>query len=193
MEKLAADYWDQRYVAENTPWDLHHASRPLTTFLCTVTNPKTRILIPGGGPGHELAWLWERGFRCAWQLDFSAQATEEARNRYPDIPADRWLTADFFAHNGLYDLILEQTFLAALNPTLRPDWARHMAELLAPGGKLAGVLFDFPLTEKGPPFGGSRQEYYGYLAPHFDTLTLGRCHNSEPERMGKELWVEGVG
>ena len=42
---------------------------------------------------------------------------------------------------------------------LRPNYVTKMHNLLSEKGKISGLLFDFPLTEVGPPFGGSQEEY----------------------------------
>lgn len=39
-------------------------------------------------------------------------------------------------------VLMEQTFFCAINPSLRKDYVAKMHELLAPNGKLVGVLFD---------------------------------------------------
>ncbi|MEL7340517.1 MAG: SAM-dependent methyltransferase, partial [Bacteroidota bacterium] len=70
----------------------------------------------------------------------------------------------------------------------REAYARKVASLLKPGGKLAGVWFDFPLSESGPPFGGSREEYLPYFTPYFSVQQLERAHNSHPARQGIELF-----
>ncbi|WP_412783757.1 hypothetical protein, partial [Aeromonas sanarellii] len=62
---------------------------------------------------------------------------------------------DFFELDDKFDLILEQTFFCALDPELRNQYATKMYNLLNTNGKIAGLLFNFPLTNEGPPFGGS--------------------------------------
>jgi hypothetical protein len=47
-----------------------------------------------------------------------------------------------------------------------------MASLLNPKGKLVGLLFDFPLTTEGPPFGGSTSEYLNLFSDKFNIKTL---------------------
>lgn len=184
-----AEYWTSRYTEGNFPWDLGHASPPLVEYMAGLEDKSLRILIPGGGYGHDLAWCHANGFVNAVTLDFSSQAIEGGRSRYPTLPPSAFLCQDFFAHQGQYDLILEQTFFCALPPTRRDEHLAKCANLLAPGGKLVGVLFDFPLTEKGPPFGGSEAEYRQRLAPHFTVDKLERCRNSVPDRQGKELFL----
>ena len=67
-----------------------------------------------------------------------------------------------------------------------------MHELLAPSGKLVGVLFNFPLNTQGPPFGGSKDEYIGYFEPMFEIKTMETCYNSIGPRMGNELFIQLV-
>ena len=63
-----------------------------------------------------------------------------------------------------------------------------MASLLNPKGKLAGLLFDFPLTNEGPPFGGSKTEYTNLFSNSFYLKTLEIAYNSIKPRENKELF-----
>ena len=87
-----------------------------------------------------------------------------------------------------YDLIIEQTFFCALNPSLRDKYVEKMHELLNPKGKLIGLLFQFPLTEEGPPFGGSENEYIKLFSNNFKIRTLETAYNSIKPREGRELF-----
>jgi thiopurine S-methyltransferase len=69
------------------------------------------------------------------------------------------------------------------------NYVEKMHELLSKDGQLAGVLFDFPLTEKGPPFGGSQQEYEKLFSEKFEIKKLERCYNSIKPREGSELFI----
>ena len=96
--------------------------------------------------------------------------------------------SDFFTLNTTFDLILEQTFFCALPPEMRTQYVEKMASLLNPKGKLAGLLFDFPLTTEGPPFGGSATEYLNLFSDKFTIKTLEKAHNSIKPRQNKELF-----
>ena len=85
-----------------------------------------------------------------------------------------------------FDLVLEQTFFCALDPSMRKDYASKMSEVVK--GHLAGVLFKFPLTEKGPPFGGSEEEYRELFSPFFKIITMEECYNSIKPRKGNEIF-----
>ncbi|MCK5638563.1 MAG: SAM-dependent methyltransferase, partial [Flavobacteriaceae bacterium] len=82
-----------------------------------------------------------------------------------------------------------QTFFCSLSPELRSNYVEKMASLLNDNGKLIGLLFDFPLTEEGPPYGGSLSEYMNSFSKEFNTITLERCYNSIKPRDGRELFI----
>ena len=100
----------------------------------------------------------------------------------------RVLLMDFFELKGQFDYILEQTFFCALDPKLRPAYVQQMHQLLAPGGRLAGVLFNRSF-DGGPPFGGSTAEDQHLFAPRFHLVKLEPCYNSIPPRQGTELFM----
>ena len=138
--ELDRDYWQNRYDTGTDGWDLGAPSTPLTTYIDQITNKDLRILIPGCGPAWEGQYLHERGFRNVWLMDLTGGPFAGFLQRCPDFPKEHLLTGDFFAHEGQYDLIIEQTFFCAIDPSLRERYAEKMSELLAPGGKLVGVL-----------------------------------------------------
>ena len=63
-----------------------------------------------------------------------------------------------------------------------------MHDLLSEKGKIAGLLFNFPLTEVGPPFGGSHEEYVKLFSEKFTLKTLEPAYNSIKPRANKELF-----
>lgn len=193
MTTFDARYWQQRYDIGTDAWDLGAPSRPLAEYIDQLTNKDLRILIPGCGRGWEGQYLHQRGFRNVWLMDLTGGPFEEFMERNPDFPKDHLLVGDFFAHVGQYDRIIEQTFFCALDPALREPYARKMRDLLSPGGRLVGVLFDDPQPGKepgAPPFGGAPEEYRRLFQPHFDEVHIAACHNSIPPRAGREVWIE---
>ncbi|WP_031425401.1 methyltransferase [Flavimarina sp. Hel_I_48] len=182
------DYWNLRYTEGKTGWDLGVPSPPLKEYVDQLKNKNLHILIPGAGNGHEAIYLKKQGFHNVTVIDLSGIALENIAKKYPDFPEKRLLLGDFFNHMGTYDLILEQTFFCALDPGLREDYALKMKSLLKPGGKLAGVLFDFEKMGNEPPFGGSSSEYRRLFETHFNIKTLQCCHNSVKPRKGNELF-----
>jgi len=188
--ELDKDFWNNRYVGNQIGWDIGYPSTPLKEFIDTLEDKSIRILIPGCGNAYEAEYLHQLGFENVFVIDLAPLALEGFSKRVSEFPKDHLILGNFFEHEAEYDLILEQTFFCALNPELRSDYAKKMSELLAPKGKLAGVMFNFPLTEKGPPFGGSIAEYHGYFENYFEAISLKPCENSIKPRQGSELWVE---
>ena len=88
-----------------------------------------------------------------------------------------------------FDLILEQTFFCALDPSKRKDYVKKTSQLLQDSGKLAGVLFGIKFPFQGPPFGGSLEEYLTYFSSYFKLIKLEPCINSIDARFGNELFI----
>lgn len=187
---LDAAYWTKRYLEKNTCWDVGAVTLPIKQYLDQILpNPTLRILIPGAGNAYEAKYAFESGFKQVCVLDFSPVPLQKFLHNCPDFPSNRVLVEDFFQHQGEYDLILEQTFFCAIEPNLRPKYAEKMYELLAPEGKLVGVMFSRNFDRQGPPFGGTKEEYLHYFKPFFGEIYMESCYNSIPPRMGSELFI----
>jgi thiopurine S-methyltransferase len=186
---LNRDYWEERYAANNLGWDIGSVSTPLKEYIDQLEDKNLKILIPGAGNGYEAIYLYRSGFINVYVLDLARQPLEKIKTEIPEIEDNHLINGDFFDLDLKdFDLILEQTFFCALNPKLRENYVQKMFRLLKPGGKLAGLFFDFPLTHKGPPFGGSLEEYRALFSPFLEIKVLERANNSIAPRKGKELF-----
>lgn len=188
---LDADYWSKRYLEQQTGWDIGYGSTPLVEYLQSITGKNISILIPGCGNAHEAQWLLQNGFTKVTVLDISPVLTAALEERFKGQPINI-LTGDFFEHKGQYDLILEQTFFCALDPSLRSKYVEQMHQLLKPAGKLVGVLFNREF-EGGPPFGGSKEEYEALFSQHLHIKKMELCYNSIPQRKDAELFFSADG
>lgn len=185
--ELDQAYWHARWVENNTPWDMGSACPALTNYLEQLKSKDIRILIPGAGGAHEAIWLWENGFKNFVVLDWSEKAFDGLLAKLPQLKEKHIAVADFFEFEGEFDLIIEQTFFCALPPAKREAYVEKMYSLLAPGGTLAGLLFDIPL-DQGPPFGGDTELYHGLFSEKFEIKTMNACYNSIEPRAGRELF-----
>ena len=190
--ELGEEYWTHKYRDNFLGWDIGYISTPLKAYFDQLENKDIKILIPGGGNSYEAEYLFLKGFREVYVADISLVPLRNLQNRVPGFPGDYLLHTDFFKLKGQFDLIIEQTFFCALDPRKRPDYARHIAELLKPEGKLVGVLFDTELNRDRPPFGGNKGEYQVYFKPYFQFRYFERCYNSIPPRSGVELFINLV-
>lgn len=187
-ELLDAQYWSARYREHRTGWDVGYATPQLMAFAADF-GKDARILIPGCGRAYEAEELHRKGYRNVFVADWSDEPLLEFAQRVPDFPKEHLLHTDFFALEGAYDLILEQTFFCALPPERRDAYVEKVFRLLNGNGVLAGLLFDFPLTADGPPFGGSADEYRARFGRLFSLDRLERADLSIPPRAGRELAI----
>jgi methyl halide transferase len=191
MQNLNKDYWNNRYINNEIGWDAGRATTPLKTFIETFENRNAKILIPGCGNAHEIECLLAHNFTNITVIDISEMAVNSIKNRFNEAIENKKLNViygDFFEHNGLYELILEQTFFCAIHPSLREKYTIKMSEILAPNGIIAGVLFNCVFDKDGPPFGGSADEYQTLFGKYFSIKKMELCYNSIPPRSGNELF-----
>ena len=184
------DFWNEKYQTQKTGWDLGTISIPLKTYFDQITNKELEILIPGCGNAWEAEYLFNNGFINTHIIDLSELAIKNFSERVPRFPKSQTFTQNFFDHNKKYDLIIEQTFFCAINPIQRLEYAKKMSDLLNPGGKLVGLLFNIDLNTDHPPFGGSITEYQSIFSPYFHIRKLESAHNSIQPRSGSEVFIQ---
>lgn len=186
---LSNKAWNNRYLKNDIAWDLGEVSPPLKVYFDQIQNKDLKILIPGGGNSYEAEYLFNKGFRNVFVVDLSETALQNIQNRIPNFPKSQLILGDFFDVNDTFDLIVEQTFFCAIHPELRQKYASKMNCLLKTKGKLVGLLFDAPLFDNRPPFGGSKKEYLTYFDNHFKIKNFELCYNSVKSRQGRELFI----
>jgi SAM-dependent methyltransferase len=182
-------YWEQRYIDEKTGWNIGEVSRPIKEYIDQLTDKSIDVLVPAGGHGFEAEHLYRSGFSNVHLLDFAQAPLDEFKARVTDFPDAQLHRADFFSHEGQYDLIIEQAFFCAIEPKLRDKYVQQMLATLKPGGKIAGLLFSQPFTGEGPPYGGSIEQYREHFGPHFTIHTMATAHNSIEKRAGEEVFI----
>ncbi len=180
------DFWCKRFGEGVTPWDAGKVQEDFAAFVATQAQP-LNTLIPGCGSAWEARHLAE----AAWPvtaLDFSPTAVACAHELLGDAAVDL-VCADFFTWQPAQplDLIYERAFLCALPRKLWPDWGRRVAELLAPGTRLAGYFFVCDQL-KGPPFGVLPTQLNELLLPNFECLADQPVTDSIPVFAGRERW-----
>lgn len=185
-DPAAAAFWSERFEQRFMPWDRHGVPAALRDYVRRAPQPRV-TLIPGCGTGYEVAYLSEAGWDVT-AIDFSPAAVVAARASLGPW-AERVMEADFFAFEPPrpVEFIYECAFLCALPPRLRPQVAQRWAELLPPGGILAGLFF-FDHGSKGPPFGMMQAELDALLASRFECMEDKPVSDSIPIFSGKERW-----
>ena len=125
-------------------------------------------------------------------MDFSSRAADLFKEICPGFPKDQILTGDFFSLKKplFFDVIIEQTFFCAIDPTLRPNYIKKTNEILKENGTIIGLLFNREFDTNGPPFGGTEKEYRGLFNSKFNFKKFENSLLSTLPRKEYEFWIE---
>ncbi|MBI4947019.1 MAG: methyltransferase domain-containing protein [Bacteroidetes bacterium] len=186
---LGQKFWDDQYQSNTMGWDMGEVSPPIKEYIDQLQDKNLRILIPGCGNTYEASYLLQKGFTSITVIDIAPTLVNRLKAKFKNNSAIKILLADFFEHQGEYDLILEQTFFCAINPALRTNYRDKIFSLLSSKGKLVGILFDKEFEKEGPPFGGTKCSYEKIFKDHFELKTFEKCRNSFYKRMDTELFI----
>jgi hypothetical protein len=182
-----AEFWDLRYHARFAPWDAGRVPVQLQAFVAAATRPRT-VLVPGCGSAWDVRWFADSGWRVLG-LDFSHEALAAARAILgPHVNKVRY--GDFFAPiaEAPFEVVYERAFLCALPRGRWADWGKRMAELVEPGGALAGFFY-FGAGDRGPPFPlHAPYELSELLEPAFERIEDAAVPDSIDVFKGKERW-----
>jgi len=191
---MSKNYWNSLYDKDEISWDIGFPSPALKEYIDQLTNKDIAILIPGCGNAYEAEYLLAQRFSNVTVIDIAPSLTAALKNKFINEAGKsiKIVTGDYFNHDGTYNLILEQTFLSALDPSIRPVYVDKMRSLLVKGGHLTGVLFSQVFGEEGPPFGGTLQEYKLMFSNKFRIKKLEPCYNSIETRNGSEVFINLV-
>ena len=175
--------WEAMWSAGLNPGDAFDARRVEPAFealIATGTLPVGRSFVPGCGRGYAVAALASPE-RSVIGLEISETA-KEAADAYLStvggaaVDHARIVVDDFFTHapaDGPYDLVYDCTFLCAIPPARRTEWAAQMSRLVRPGGEIVSLVFPIGDFEGGPPFALSTSVVEDLLEPvGFERVSL---------------------
>ncbi len=193
MTDLSSKAWSDRYKNSDTPWDLSSPTPEFVRLLEEKVVPKKgKVLVPGGGRGHDAILFSKQGFDVDL-VDFAPSAIEEALRLASEQKAVVYAYCrDFFDlptvgyHQASYDLLLEYTFFCAISPENRKRYAKTAFDLLKPGALFLGLFFPTSTDKAGPPFKVSREEIEEIFSPYFD-LKFEEPVRSVKPREGREF------
>lgn len=110
MKNFDAEYWQNRYIQNETGWDTQKITQPLKEYIDQLNNKELKILIPGAGNGYEYEYLLNEEFKNVTVLDIAQQPLQNIKRRVVNCNINQLICDDFFNHYEKYDLIIEQTF-----------------------------------------------------------------------------------
>ena len=182
--------------------------------------PNGRALIPGCGRGYDVAAL-ASPHRYALGIDIVDKAVDDANTYLQSLPDNvrpptgqgEVKVRNFFdlptsKLEDKWNFVYDYTFLCALDPSIRKNWAAKMAELVHPNGELLTLVYPISETkEGGPPFRVSLQvvrellEPVGFRSFQLEMLPPHLCHpgrdgiqkNLAPGASFEEAYPSGIG
>lgn len=184
-------YWSDKYRTHQDGWDIAGAAAGLISLVPKLKLPASRIVVLGGGGGHDAALFAQQGHHVTL-VDISPEAINKAKQAYGHLGQITFIESDLFdlpkEMYGEFDIAVEHTCYCAINPSLRQVLVSQWKRLLSDNGFLLGVFFAMP-KRTGPPFGGSEWELQHRLKKDFQTIIWQRFRNSIKPRLGRELLV----
>lgn len=184
------EYWETRYLEENTPWDLGQAAPPFVSMLISKEAPiPGRAAVLGCGRGYDALIFAAHGFETIG-FDFSASAIEDAQLLADTVGSTaKFMQRDIFELPGefenYFDYVIEHTCFCAINPQKRFDYVDVVNSILKPGGETIAVFFTHN-RPGGTPYGLDPTEIKQYMHRGFETISLYPVINSVPNRIDQE-------
>ena len=190
-DSLNESFWNNRYLENNTGWDLGVISTPIKKWFDSQINKDLQILVPGAGKGHEVKYGFDHGFNNIYYLDSSTEAISSFKENCPNFPKDQIIKSDFFdlRKDLFFDVVIEQTFFCAISPFLRKEYVKKTHEILTEDGCVVGLLFNKNFDHQGPPFGGLYEEYVELFSKIFIIEKLENSMHSMTPRKENEFWL----
>lgn len=191
MDAYGRDFWSPLYRTGDTRFDKGRIAPPIARMAQAGDIPAGRVLVPGGGRGHDALALAQLGFAVTL-VDIAPEACEAAAAaaRALGVPlevrCEDALVETLGARRGTFDAIVEHTFFCAIDPARRPEYVDAVAGLLRPGGVLAGLFF-LVGRPGGPPFDATEPEIRGLFSARFALERLRPAPDGFPDRLGREL------
>ena len=184
------NFWNQRYASGETPWTLHAVPAAVRSFVKRRQRRGTTVLIPGCGTDLEVLQFFQTAGFEVTAIDFSSVAVAQTRKALRNFDG-QIIRGDFFKFDfqNRFDLIYERTFLCALHPRRWPKYAKRVAQLLRPRGKLVGIFF-YGKEPEPPPYSLSETGAAEIFGRHFRLIRDVKVSDSVAMFAGMERWQE---
>lgn len=95
MKNFDAEYWQNRYIQNETGWDTQKITQPLKEYIDQLNNKELKILIPGAGNGYEYEYLLNEEFKNVTVLDIAQQPLQNIKRRVVNCNINQLICDDF--------------------------------------------------------------------------------------------------
>eukprot|EP00756_Hemistasia_phaeocysticola_P061222 Hpha_TRINITY_DN4711_c0_g1::TRINITY_DN4711_c0_g1_i1::g.130515::m.130515 len=89
-----ADYWDERYKANDTTFDWYVSFEPLKDIITPFAKPESKVLVVGCGNSRLSAQLYDTGVHDITNIDISETVIGQMRSRYKELDKMKWMVMD---------------------------------------------------------------------------------------------------
>jgi len=89
-----AEYWDERYKANDTTFDWFVAFEPLKDIFASLIKPEHKVLVIGCGNSRVSPQLYDSGIFNITNIDISEVVIGQMRSRYREMDRMEWLKMD---------------------------------------------------------------------------------------------------
>tara|TARA_B100000287_G_scaffold395538_1_gene410457 strand:+ start:535 stop:1140 length:606 start_codon:yes stop_codon:yes gene_type:complete len=185
-------FWNDRYLDENTKWDLGGPTPILSHYLKTKNNIG-RVCVLGCGKGHD-AIEFSKYQNDVHAVDFSEEALKDLKQRASNENAKINIhNKDIFllpnSHEDFFDMVYEYTCYCAIDPDRRADYFSMVHSILKKNGLFFGIMIPLDkdvYNDEGPPFGVSIKQIEELTASYFDIVENQFSKYSIEPRKGRE-------
>ena len=169
------DFWNKRYLDNNTAWDLGRATPILTDYLKN-NHRLGKVCVLGCGNGYD-ALEFSKFKNDVYAVDFASEALKNLKNQ-----SDRnnlilnLIHEDIFNlykdYSNFFDFIFEYTCFCAIDPERREEYFNVVHEILNKNGLLFAIFipFDKELSDDGPPFGVDLKQIKNLTSNKFEII-----------------------
>ncbi len=198
MNVDSPDFWQERYAANNTPWDTNTTTPALVESVDNLVSKKIAIL--GCGYSRDSFFLAKKK-HSVYSIDFAPKPIaylESVKKKYylnnlHPIQEDIFnLSIDYL---NFFDIILEYTCFCAIPTNRRIDYVNLVSKVLNKDGVFIGLFF--PILRKkgmgdGPPFYVDLDKTISMFESKFNIIHIDKNPNSIKPRQGFEALVKMI-
>lgn len=149
-----AEYWDERYKANDTTFDWFVAYEPLRDIINPLAKSEGKILVVGCGNSRLSAQLYDAGFPNITNVDISEVVINQMRQRYKEMDRMEWLRGDVTKldlPDSSFDLIIDKgtidSLLCGSNSFHNVyQMNKQLSRVLKKGGRLVTITYGQPDT-----------------------------------------------
>lgn len=149
-----ADYWDERYRANDTTFDWFVSYDALKDLVQPLLKPEHRVLVVGCGNSRLSPMLYESGICNVTNIDISEVVISQMRARYREMDRMEWLRMDVMKLDfpeSSFDVVIDKGTIDSLlcgSNSFHNVYQMHkqISRVLKKGGKYISVTYGQPDT-----------------------------------------------